>query len=129
MGSGSPLQSRFSAAAVSGKLMLPVCKECSAVQYPLRDYCRQCLSSDVEFQDLDGAGVVLATTRLHRSADERFAPLLPLRIGFVQLAVGPTVLSFLPDKATLVDEQVQVSAELDQWDNPVLRVRSTEHGA
>ena len=42
----------LSAAAAEGRFALQVCADCGTVQYPPRDACQNCLSTDLPWQDV-----------------------------------------------------------------------------
>ena len=90
-----------------GGLTLPVCRKCSAVQYPLRDVCVQCLSDELEWAQVDNTGEVLATTVLHYSLEEKFKSQLPLHVASVKLVSGPVVMAFC-DPALRAGQEVSV---------------------
>jgi len=83
---------------VSGELHLQQCAQCDTVQYPPRELCVQCLSSELTWRDVGAAGVVQASTALHHSLDPWFSERTPWHMGSVKLACGPMVLAHLaPD--------------------------------
>ena len=77
-----------------GALALPVCPECSTVQYPPREVCVNCLAGNLEWQEVDNRGEGLATTVQHYSLDEQFRPQLPLHTALVKLDAGPVTIVF-----------------------------------
>lgn len=83
------------AAAAAGRFELPVCSDCGAVQYPIREVCVRCLSDQLHWREVPQGGILVACTRLHRSMDTRFAPRLPLKLGAVKLDVGPMAIALL----------------------------------
>jgi uncharacterized protein len=87
---------RFIRDAASGRLTLPVCEECGSAQYPVRDFCSNCLSSRVQQRVVSGAGSIVASTTLFRSNDPQFWSRLPLQIASVRLDAGPLVFALLP---------------------------------
>jgi uncharacterized OB-fold protein len=109
---------RFIRDAASGRLSLPVCEECGSVQYPVRDFCSNCLSSRVQQRVVSGAGTIVASNTLFRSNDPQFSSRLPLQIASVRLDAGPLVLVFLPKAPAGV--RVQVRAGHDEAGRGVL---------
>ena len=49
----------MTAAAAEGRFELQVCKDCSAVQYPPREACQQCLSIRLDWKPQSQAGELL----------------------------------------------------------------------
>jgi NAD(P)-dependent dehydrogenase (short-subunit alcohol dehydrogenase family)/uncharacterized OB-fold protein len=85
----------LTAAAAEGRFALQVCRRCRAVQYPPRDACHACLSSQLEWTAQDGAGTLISETVLHHSNDPFYRERLPWRLGLVQLDAGPAVIVHL----------------------------------
>lgn len=110
----------LTAAAAEGRFELQVCRDCQAVQYPPREACLRCLSARLRWQPQDGAGTLLATTRLHHSNDLFFRARLPWQLGLVQLDAGPTLMVHLPVAAGSAPQRVRVDARLDRAGQAVL---------
>ena len=55
--------------AASGRFALQICQNCSKVQYPPRQFCGNCLSDSLEWQDVGNGGKLLAETTLQHSND------------------------------------------------------------
>lgn len=85
----------LSAAAAEGRFALQVCEECGAVQYPPRDACRACLSTELVWRDQPPFGTLLAETTVRTSTKLYFRDRTPWRMGSVQLDAGPVVLCHL----------------------------------
>ncbi|MEO5845567.1 MAG: SDR family NAD(P)-dependent oxidoreductase, partial [Caldimonas sp.] len=85
----------MTAAAAEGRFELQVCQRCRAVQYPPRDACHRCLSSQLKWMAQTGAGELLSETVLHHSNDPFYRERLPWRLGLVRLDAGPTVIVHL----------------------------------
>lgn len=104
----------FLAAAHEGKLALQQCPACGRVQYPPREMCEACLHPEPRWRisEKEG-GFLLAATTLQHSNEPRFRPQLPLRIGSVQLDVGPVVIGFLRGRLAPGD-RVRVQAEANE---------------
>ena len=85
----------MTAAAAEGRFELQVCQRCRAVQYPPRDACHRCLSSELKWTAQTGTGELLSETVLHHSNDPFYRERLPWRLGLVRLDVGPTVIVHL----------------------------------
>lgn len=82
----------LSAAAAEGRFALQVCDDCQAVQYPPRDACQACLSTDLRWQDVSPHGTLLAETTVRASTNVFFRERLPWRTGSVKLDAGPVVI-------------------------------------
>jgi short-subunit dehydrogenase/uncharacterized OB-fold protein len=85
----------LSAAAAEGRFMLQHCAECGAVQYPPRDACCQCLSTDLPWRDTAPAGELLAETTIRTSTNLYFRERAPWRTGSVRLDAGPVIICHL----------------------------------
>lgn len=83
----------LSAAAAEGKFRLQVCNECGAVQYPPRDACSACLSTDLPWQEVSPQGCLLAETTVRTSTKLFFRERAPWRTGSVQMDCGPTIIA------------------------------------
>jgi NAD(P)-dependent dehydrogenase (short-subunit alcohol dehydrogenase family)/uncharacterized OB-fold protein len=112
----------LTAAASEGRFELQVCEACSAVQYPPREACLRCLSSQLKWRAQSGEGALLATTTLHHSNDLFFRERLPWRLGLVHLDAGPTVMVHLHGEVVEVREAGEAPTRTDDKDAPT-RVR------
>ena len=83
----------LSAAAAEGRFALQVCGECGAVQYPPRDACSSCLSTDLPWRDVAPNGQLLAETTIRTSTRLYFRERAPWRTGSVRLDAGPTLIT------------------------------------
>ena len=120
----------MTAAAAEGRFELQVCQRCQAVQYPPRDACHRCLSSQLKWTPQAGAGELLSETVLHHSNDPFYRERLPWRLGLVRLDAGPTVIVHLhgdvaspppsPASAAAPPVRVHVGARLDRAGAAVL---------
>ncbi len=126
----------MTAAAAEGRFELQVCQRCSAVQYPPRDACHRCLSSQLDWTAQGGEGVLLSETVLHHSNDPFYRERLPWRLGLVRLDAGPTVIAHLhgdvASPQSNPEVRVRVGARLDRAGAAVLigfPPEETEHMA
>jgi NAD(P)-dependent dehydrogenase (short-subunit alcohol dehydrogenase family)/uncharacterized OB-fold protein len=85
----------LSAAAAIGRFALQCCAECGAVQYPPRDACGTCLSTDLPWTDVSPHGEILAETTVRASTKLYFRERMPWRTGSVKLDAGPVVICHL----------------------------------
>ncbi len=85
----------LSACAAEGRFALQCCAECGQIQYPPRDACCKCLSTDLPWKDISPAGVILAETTVRTSTKLYFRERTPWRTGSVQLDAGPVILCHL----------------------------------
>ncbi|WP_281931508.1 SDR family NAD(P)-dependent oxidoreductase [Roseibium album] len=99
----------LTAAAAEGRFALQVCEECATVQYPPRDACKACLSTDLVWRDQSSSGTLLAETMVRTSTKLYFRERMPWRMGTVRLDVGPVILCHLhgdcrrDDKVTILN--------------------------
>jgi uncharacterized OB-fold protein len=80
-------------AAAEGRFLLPRCRACATPFWYPRGTCPTCLSSDIEWAESPGEGVVYTYSVMHRS------PTGPYAIGYVTLDEGPAVLTNFVDVA------------------------------
>jgi len=82
----------LTAAAAEGRFALQVCAECGTVQYPPRDACCSCLSTELPWQEVSPKGTLIAETRIRATTNLYFRDRLPWRTGTVRLDAGPSVI-------------------------------------
>lgn len=116
---GRPALGLMAGAAV-GEFRLQTCDQCSTVQYPPRDACVDCLSTDLTWHRQNGVATVLSVTTLRHSNDLYFKERLPWHIGLVQLDSGPSVIVHLQATALQAGSKVLVKAMLDKAGQAVL---------
>jgi uncharacterized OB-fold protein len=110
----------LTAFAAQGRFALQVCHDCATVHYPPQETCRRCLSGQLEWCAQDGAGELLSDTLLHHSNEPYFRAHLPLRVGSVQLDVGPTAVAFVHAACPAPPARVRVHAALNRAGAAVL---------
>jgi NAD(P)-dependent dehydrogenase (short-subunit alcohol dehydrogenase family)/uncharacterized OB-fold protein len=104
----------LTAAAALGRFELQVCRECGTVQYPPREACRRCLSTQLDWQLQTGGGELISTTTLFHSQNEYFRERLPWRLGMVHLDCGPTVITHMHAAVDVPPARVRVDVLLDK---------------
>jgi len=107
----------LTAAAALGRFELQQCRDCGTVQYPPREACQKCLSTNLAWQKQSAEGEILAETTLEHSNDLFFRERLPWRLGLVKLDCGPTVVAHLHAAAK---QKVRVRAMLDRAGQAVI---------
>ena len=105
---------KMTAAAAQGRFELQVCESCGTTQYPPREVCGRCLSTQLRWRPQSGAGTLLAITTLAHSNDAYFRERLPWRTGLVRLDAGPTLIVHLHVSLTATPDSVLVVARLDR---------------
>lgn len=85
----------LSAAAAEGRFALQHCNECGTIQYPPRDACCSCLAIDMQWQDTNPNGSILAETTVQTSTKLYFRERAPWRTGSVKLDAGPVIICHL----------------------------------
>ncbi|RAZ92590.1 hypothetical protein DPM33_01445 [Mesorhizobium hawassense] len=82
-------------AAAEGRLTIQRCKDCStAVFYP-RPICPYCWSKRLAWHDASGKGRLKSFSEVHKPGNPGWLPAAPYVVGLVELAEGPTMLSFI----------------------------------
>jgi NAD(P)-dependent dehydrogenase (short-subunit alcohol dehydrogenase family)/uncharacterized OB-fold protein len=117
----------LTAAAARGAFELQVCRDCSAVQYPPREVCRNCLSQRLDWRAQDGYGELTTETVLQTAQELFFRERLPWRVGMVRLDVGVNVIAYVHDRVGVSPCRVRIEAALDRAGQAVL-VANPEHG-
>jgi NAD(P)-dependent dehydrogenase (short-subunit alcohol dehydrogenase family)/uncharacterized OB-fold protein len=110
----------LTAGAARGVFELQVCEDCGTVQYPPREACRACLSARLRWRPQDGAGELIAETRLHHSQELYFRERVPWRVGLVRLDVGPSVVVHLHGDVARAPARVRVTSQLDRSNQAAL---------
>src|SRR5262249_5953662 len=67
----------FWAAAKRESLELQRCQSCGHFQHPPYATCTQCVSTDLKFEPVRGAGAIYAYTIMYHTGDKRFASAVP----------------------------------------------------
>jgi uncharacterized OB-fold protein len=101
-------------AAAAGRFELQQCKQCSAVQYPVRDACHRCLSVELEWTVQPGAGRLISETTLFHSHLKQFEDQLPMRIGLIHLRCGPVALAHIEKSVAAAPADVEVRMRLQE---------------
>ena len=109
----------LTAAAAEGRLALQCCAECQTWQYPPRDACVSCLSTDLPWQDLPPEGMLLAETTVQTSPKLYYRERMPWRMGTVQMNVGPVILAHIHPDVT-PRSTIRLAAHLDRAGQGVL---------
>jgi len=110
----------MTAAAAEGRFELQVCDDCGAVQYPPREACHRCLSTELKWREQSGEGELLSQTTLAHSNDLFFRERLPWRLGLVRLDAGATLMLHLHGDVPDAPARVKVGARLDRAGQAVL---------
>jgi NAD(P)-dependent dehydrogenase (short-subunit alcohol dehydrogenase family)/uncharacterized OB-fold protein len=110
----------LTAGAARGVFELQVCEDCGAVQYPPREVCHACLSVHLPWRPQDGAGELIAETRLHHSQELYFRERLPWRVGLVRLDVGPSTVVHVHNDVARAPVRVRVTSRLDRSNQAAL---------
>jgi uncharacterized OB-fold protein len=79
-------------AAKRGVLELQRCQSCGHFQHPPYATCVQCVSTDLKFEAVRGAGAIYAYTIMYHTGDKRFAPAVPYASIIVGLDEAPGAL-------------------------------------
>jgi len=92
----NPETAPFWEAADQGKLLLRRCLACQVVIWYPRSICPDCHSTDTEWFEASGRGVVYSCTTVRRGVGE-FAEASPFNLSYIELAEGPRILSNVID--------------------------------
>ena len=69
------------------RLMAAKCNECGTVLLPPKPMCTKCLSTNLKWIELEGAGKLLSYTVIY-IAPEQFQSITPYSVGIVELQNG-----------------------------------------
>ncbi|MCJ7721768.1 Zn-ribbon domain-containing OB-fold protein [Candidatus Bathyarchaeota archaeon] len=69
------------------RLMAAKCSECGNVLLPPKPICTKCLSTNLKWIELEGAGKLLSYTIIH-VAPEQFQSMTPYNVGIVEFKSG-----------------------------------------
>lgn len=118
---------KLAAQAKEGALVLQHCGACETAIYPPREICPNCLSGDIDWRPIDGAGEVLVASNLSHSFDAAIAANLAgglqVRIVSVNLDLGPVVIAYAGDEDIAAGDRVCLTLHHDE---PVLLAVKTE---
>lgn len=110
------LADEHAGAVTEGRLTLQQCQNCSAVQYPYRELCGDCLADALQWKVVDGCGTLTAAVRIYASMHTFFRDNAPWCICSVTLDVGPRVIAHAKDgevasgsRVIVVDERISPS--------------------
>lgn len=106
--------------ADGSRLVLPRCRECGTVQYPVRERCRHCLADDLAWEAVATDGRLLSWTPLQATVEPFFRDHLPWPVGRVKLACGPVVIVHLAVAEPHSGMEVRVHAVIDRGGAAVL---------
>ncbi|QKC94678.1 Zn-ribbon domain-containing OB-fold protein [Mesorhizobium sp. NZP2298] len=82
-------------AAAQGRLKIQHCEDCDkAVFYP-RPMCPHCWSKRLVWTEASGRGQLKSFSQVHKPGHPGWLPAAPYVVGLVELAEGPTMLSFI----------------------------------
>ncbi|SCU76889.1 conserved hypothetical protein [Cupriavidus necator] len=87
----NPGDEPYFAAAAQGRLLLKACRSCEQSHHYPRALCPFCWSSDVQWADSQGTGVIYTYSVTRRGAGT------PYCIAYVTLDEGPTILTNIVD--------------------------------
>ena len=89
------LTAPFWEAAAEGRLKIQHCEDCGkAVFYP-RPMCPHCWSKRLVWKEASGRGQLKSFSHVHKPGHPGWLPAAPYVVGLVELAEGPTMLSFI----------------------------------
>jgi len=69
------------------RLMAAKCNECGTVLLPPKPMCTKCLSTNLQWIELEGAGKLLSYTVIY-IAPEQFQSITPYTVGIIELKNG-----------------------------------------
>jgi len=101
----NPGDEPYFAAAAEGRLVLKLCNACGELHHFPRALCPFCWSTDLQWQDASGRGVIYTFSVTRRGAGA------PYCIAYVTLEEGPTMMTNIVDSdldSIEIGQQVQV---------------------
>jgi len=118
----SPLYTAYFAALREGRLTVRRCAACGTLQWPPRDLCGKCQSSNFEVADVPASGEVFTYSVMYRAFQPWFADMLPYGVVVVQVCDGIRVLGrFLGDPETLAcGQSVELQIQRSESEAPIV---------
>ena len=107
----------LSAWAARGVLAMQHCGECGTVAYPPRDACPTCLSTDLPFCPVDGAGEIVGRSTIRTAIDPYFRARMPWRVASVRLPCEVSVIAHLHGDVGAAEAAVRLVPRLDRAGN------------
>jgi len=105
------------------RLMAAKCNKCGTVLLPPKPMCTSCLSANLKWIELEGAGKLVSYTVIY-VAPEQFQSLAPYIVGIVELETGLRLLGMIcgvdPEKVRVginleIDFEPSASAQWPAW--------------
>ena len=105
------------------RLMAAKCNKCGTVLLPPKPMCTNCLSSNLKWIELEGAGKLVSYTVIY-VAPEQFQSMAPYTVGIVELKKGLRLLGMIcgvdPEKVKVgmnlkIDFEQSASSQWPAW--------------
>ena len=102
------------------RLMAAKCSECGTVFLPPKPMCTSCLSTNLNWIELEGAGNLLSYTVIH-VVPEQFRSIAPYTVGIVEFTKGlrlPGMICDVSPEELKVGMKLKIcfnTSTLDQW--------------
>jgi len=90
------------------RLMAAKCNECGTVILPPKPMCTKCLSTNLQWIELEGAGKLLSYTVIY-IAPEQFQSITPYTVGIIELKNGLRLPGMIRDVNA---EEIRVGMDL-----------------
>lgn len=110
----SQLWQHVNEASDAGLFRLQVCTGCDKVQYPPQEFCSDCLTDELSWNEVSPMGNVLSWTTSTASTSQFFGDKFPLNIGLVKLDCGPVMIAYLAATCLQTGSRVQVTGKRDK---------------
>lgn len=93
----------------SGRIMGSRCRRCSAMTFPPRADCAECLGEDFDFVEYSGRGKLQTYTRIE-AAPTGFEHRAPYVVGLIDLEEGGRALAWFGD--TIAETDIEIGMDL-----------------
>lgn len=84
-----PEEEPYWAAAAEGRLVMPHCRACGRLFFPVGPVCPKCLSPDLGWREMSGRGTVSSFVVYHKGWSAWLAEHIPYGVVQVELDEGP----------------------------------------
>jgi uncharacterized OB-fold protein len=126
----TPETAPYWAAARSGELWIPFCRDCSNYFMPPRGFCPRCHSTRLEWRRSSGRATLHSYVISHRAAPG-YEGRVPYVIGLVELEEGPRLVTNIVGAAEPSEFRLDSPLILDfesvgEWALPVFRPDGSE---